>query len=63
MSSLKNSNAFPPASSDENGHIQPEPGTHPVNICQAFSTPGNVVLKTVDNVIFRVEDFHLKAAR
>lgn len=32
--------------------------------CKAFSDPlGNVVFKTSDHVIFRVEDFYLKATR
>jgi hypothetical protein len=38
--------------------------TNVPTICEAFSSPaGNVFFKSPDNVIFRVEDFYLKANR
>lgn len=33
-------------------------------LCEAFSNPaGNVIFKSSDDVLFRVEDFYLKANR
>lgn len=35
-----------------------------IRVCEDFSNPaGNIVVKSSDNVIFRVEDFYLKANR
>jgi hypothetical protein len=49
------------ASSNEDGE---EPKAHEKRVCEAFSSPsGNVVFKSSDDVLFRVEDFYLKANR
>lgn len=38
--------------------------TPEVRVCEAFSSPsGNVIFKSSDDVIFRVEDYYLKATR
>lgn len=45
-----------------------EDAEHPkvpeTRVCEAFNNPaGNIVFKSSDNVIFRMEDFFLKATR
>lgn len=39
-------------------------GTKAPTICEAFNSPaGNIFFKSSDDVVFRVEDFYLKANR
>jgi hypothetical protein len=41
----------------------PDVKTDSAAVCPAFSKSGNVALRSKDNMTFRVNDFHLKAAR
>lgn len=44
--------------------IAPEEGIRPIRLSSVFNDPtANVVFKTSDNVLFRVDDFFLKANR
>lgn len=44
--------------------IAPEEGVRPIRLSSVFNDPtANVVFKTSDNVLFRVDDFFLKANR
>lgn len=50
--------------SEEVPETKTAPETPPVVHSKTFNDPSaNIVLKTSDNVLFRVEDFYLRAAR
>jgi hypothetical protein len=62
MSSSSESVNFSPASSEGGDHDMLKMDTDLPAVCPAFNS-GNVVFRSSDDVIFRVHDYHLKAAR